>query len=259
MPKTEDHEDQPVNHQPDIARAAALLADPSRAHILKALSDGRALTATLLAAEAGVRAQTASAHLAKLVESRLITTERRGRCRYYKLAGPEVSFAMEALAVIAPPLPVKTLRESNVAGALRRSRTCYDHLAGRLGVELLKSLVESGALQGHDGTHDPARAQRDRPGGYGHDVSYALTPGGCDVMTKLGIDLGDLPARRPMLRYCVDWSEGRHHLAGALGAAIAERLFELDWLRHGNAPRVVHLTDRGRSSLDGMFGLVLEV
>ncbi|MEW2131672.1 winged helix-turn-helix domain-containing protein [Streptomyces sp. NPDC005435] len=246
-----------VHHQPDIARAAALIADPSRARMLKALGDGRALPAGLLAAEAGVSAATASAHLGKLVAAGLVRVESAGRCRYYRLAGPDISLALEALAVIAPPLPVTSLRESSTAGALRRSRTCYDHLAGRLGVALLDSLLQGGLLAGHDGTHRPAEAVRDGAAGYGHDADYRLTETGRRALGRFGVDLTRLPARRPPIRYCVDWSEQRHHLAGAVGAALTARLFALRWLRYGASPRVVHVTETGADGLAGTFGVRL--
>jgi DNA-binding transcriptional ArsR family regulator len=243
------------NRQTDIARAAALIADPSRARILKALSDGRAVPATMLAAEAGVTAQTVSAHLSRLVEAGLIFGERDGRHRYYRLAGPEVSAALEALAVIAPPLPVNSLRESNIANALRRSRTCYDHLAGRLGVSLMQAMIDRELLAGHDGLHRSEEAVRDRPSAYGHDVDYLLTEAGRVELTAFGVDPERLPTRRPVIRYCVDWSERQHHLAGALGAALTARLFDLGWLRYGVSPRIVHLSDVGATGLAGAFGL----
>ncbi|MCX4627010.1 MULTISPECIES: ArsR/SmtB family transcription factor [unclassified Streptomyces] len=251
------HGDQ-LNRQPDIARTAALIADPSRARILKSLSDGRALSAKMLAAEAGVGAPTASVHLAKLVEAGLITVESIGRSRYYRLVGPEVSLALEALAVIAPPLPITTLRESSSANALRRSRTCYDHLAGQLGVALMGALLDHGILTGHDGTHRQAEAVRDQASGYGHDRDYRLTPAGRDALSRFGVEVAGLPGRRRLVRYCVDWSEQQHHLAGAVGAAITARLFQLDWLRYGVSPRVVHLTDAGVGGVAEWLGLQLD-
>ncbi|WP_190128351.1 ArsR/SmtB family transcription factor [Streptomyces mashuensis] len=243
--------------QPDIARAAALVADPSRARILKALCDGRALPAGTLAAEAGVGAPTVSAHLARLMDGGLVTVHREGRHRYYRLAGPDVVAALEALALIAPPLPVSSLRESSIANALQRARTCYDHLAGRLGTDLLHALLDRGVLAGHDGSHVPATAVRDRPAAYGHDVTYRLSPAGRAVLLDFGVDPDGLPRRRPAVRYCVDWSEHRHHLAGGLGAALTGRLFALGWLRHGASPRVVHPTPEGVTGLARTFGLAV--
>lgn len=232
---------------PDIARAAALIADGSRALMLKALCDGRAVAASSLAEEAGVSGSTASVHLAKLVEAGLVLVQRDGRNRRYRLAGPEVAEALEALAVIAPPLPVRSLRQSVRADALRRSRTCYDHLAGQLGVRLMTVLLQTGVLVG-----DRRTEEHDRPASYGRDHRYELADD--SALRALGVDLPK-QGRRPLVRYCVDWSEERHHLAGALGAAITARLFALGWLRHGASPRVVHLTDTGAQGLTKAFGL----
>ncbi|MGZ3144929.1 ArsR/SmtB family transcription factor [Lentzea chajnantorensis] len=247
---------------PDIARAAALIADGSRARILKALCDGRAITATVLADEAGVSGPTASAHLAKLVDAGLVTSHRDGRNRRYRLARAEVAEALEALAVIAPPLRVRSLKQSVRADALRRSRTCYDHLAGQLGVHLMGVLLETKVLvgvDGADGTHHPATAAHDRAASYGRDHRYELTDEGADTLQTLGIDVREHARRRPLVRYCVDWSEERHHLSGALGAAIAHRLFTLEWVRHGVSPRVVHLTKAGASGLSRTFGRPFEM
>ncbi|MER5639719.1 helix-turn-helix transcriptional regulator [Kitasatospora sp. NPDC002227] len=245
-------------HHPDIARAAALIADPSRARILKSLGDGRSLSAKVLAAEAGVGAPTASVHLAKLVEAGLITAESVGRSRYYRLAGPEVSLALEALAMIAPPVPITSLRESSTANALRRSRTCYDHLAGRLGVAVMGGLLQHGILAGHDGRHRGEDAVRDQPLGYGRDHEYRLTEAGREALDRFGVDLAALPERRQLVRYCVDWSEQQHHLAGGIGAALMARLFELGWLRYGVSPRVVHLNTAGATGVGGWLGLRLD-
>ncbi|MFR9795184.1 ArsR/SmtB family transcription factor [Streptomyces sp. MS06] len=248
---------QPLKQQTDIARAAALIADPSRARMLKCLADGRALPASALAGEAGVGAATASAHLAKLVGAGFVTVARQGRHRYYRLAGPDVGAALEALALIAPPLPLTSLKQSNRTKALYRSRSCYDHLAGQLGVGLMRSLLERGVLTGYDGIHRAEQAVRDRPASYGHDVRYRLTAAGREHLRELGVDADRLPPRRPAIRYCVDWSERRHHLAGGLGAVLTSRLFELGWVRRGAGPRVVHLTDSGAEGVERAFGLVL--
>jgi DNA-binding transcriptional ArsR family regulator len=249
-----EQDDERFKADPDIARAAALIADGSRARILKALSDGRAIPASVLAEEARVSAPTASAHLAKLVAAGLVTVARDGRNRNYRLAGGDVSAALEALAVIAPPLPVTSLRQSTRVDALRRSRTCYDHLAGQLGVKLMEVLLNARLLAGADGIHRPRAAVRDRPAAYGRDLQYRLTDTGLTVLSSFGIDVPGLPRRRPLIRYCIDWSEERHHLSGALGAAIATRLFELGWVRHGRRPRVVHLTETGAVGLERTFG-----
>jgi DNA-binding transcriptional ArsR family regulator len=252
-----EHGEEPLKRHPDIARAAALLADPSRARILKCLADGRALPASVLAGEAGVGAATASVHLAKLVEGGLLAVERRGRQRLYRLTGPDVSAAMECLALIAPPLAITSLKQSNRTNALHRARSCYDHLAGRLGVALMRGLLERGVLTGHDGVHRPDEAVRDRPSSYGHDVQYTLTRAGRATLAGLGVDADRLPPRRPAVRYCVDWSEHQHHLAGGLGAVLTARLFALDWVRWGPSPRVVLLTDAGARGLEQALGVAV--
>ena len=168
----------------DIARTAALIGDPGRARVLTALGDGRELAASVLAAEAGVAPSTASAHLAKLVDGGLIRVERHGRHRYFRLAGPEVGRAIEALAQIAPPAPVRSLREGTRAHAIRQARTCYDHLAGRLGVALMAGLIDAGVLTGGDGHHQRGRARADRPSAAGRDLDYRLTDGGADRATR---------------------------------------------------------------------------
>ena len=143
----------------DLARVGALIGDPGRARVLRALADGRELPASVLAAEAGVAPSTASVHLRKLSEGGLVVSERHGRHRYFRLAGPEVARALEALARIAPDAPVRSLREGTRAHAVRAARTCYDHLAGLLGVALMAGLVVGGVLVGGDGRHERGRAR----------------------------------------------------------------------------------------------------
>jgi DNA-binding transcriptional ArsR family regulator len=247
-----------VNGDADIAKIGALVADPARARILLALGDGRALPASVLADEAGVVASTASAHLGKLVDGKLLTVERRGRHRYFALAGPEVAELIEALAKVAPPAPVRSLRDGTQAHAVRNARTCYDHLAGVLGTQLMASMLERGLLTGGDGIFDHAAARRDRPSAPGSDYGYRLTKRGQDELERFGIDFADLRSRpRPLIRYCVDWSEQRHHLAGSLGAALAERMFELRWVSRAKRGRVVTVSDEGVQGLKETFGLEL--
>lgn len=240
----------------DIARIAALVADPARARALMALGDGRALAASVLADEAGVAASTASAHLAKLVDGGLITVQRQGRHRYFQLAGPEVGALIETLAGLAPPAPVRSLRQGTRAHALRCARTCYDHLAGRLGAGLMGALLDRGLLAGADGTFDPHNARRDRLSAPGSDHDYRLTARGRDELTAFGIDFGELASRaRPLIRYCVDWSEQRHHLAGSLGAALTQRMLELGWVSRARRGRAVRVSPAGAEGLARTFGL----
>ncbi|HZU40008.1 MAG TPA: hypothetical protein VE992_03100, partial [Solirubrobacteraceae bacterium] len=178
------------------------------------------------------------------------------RHRYYRLAGAHVARLLETLSEQAPPQPVRSLREGTRANAIRRARYCYDHLAGQLGVGLMGSLLDRGVLSGGDGRFDPEHHPGDRLSAHGHDVDYRLTDEGERWLESFGVELDRFTrARRPLIRYCLDWSEQRHHLAGALGAAIAARLFELDWLRPHPRSRAVLITDRGRAGLREEFGL----
>jgi hypothetical protein len=146
------------------------------------------------------------------------------------------------------------------ANALRHARLCYDHLAGQLGVSLMTALVEGGVLDGGDGGYHPETARTDRLSAPGHDVGYKLTGRGATLIGDFGVDLAGLRAgRRPLIRYCLDWTEQRHHLAGALGAGLAGRLFELGWVCHApSASRAVQLTGEGRVGLAATFGVRLD-
>jgi DNA-binding transcriptional ArsR family regulator len=242
----------------DIAKIGALVAEPARARILLALGDGRALPASVLADEAGVAASTASAHLAKLVDGGLLTVENHGRHRYFAFAGEAVGELIEALARLAPPAPVRSLRQGTKAQALRAARTCYDHLAGVLGAGLMRAMIERDLLTGGDGLFRQVSAGRDRLSAPGFDVDYRLTQRGVAQLDAFGIDFDALAAQhRPLVRYCVDWSEQRHHLAGSLGAALAERMFELGWVSRRRATRALRVTDEGRDGLQETFGLQL--
>jgi DNA-binding transcriptional ArsR family regulator len=240
----------------DISAPAALLSNPSRARVLLALVDGRALPASVLAVEAGVAPSTASEHLAKLCEAGFLVSEIQGRHRYYRIGSGRVVAAVEALAALAPTIPVRSLRQGTRANALRRARLCYDHLAGRVGVELMRAMLDRGMLTGGDGSHDPERAPTDRLSAPGHDVDYRLTEPGAIGLTDLGVDVDGLSgARRPLIRYCLDWTEQRHHLAGALGAAIAGRIFELGWVRRAKVHRALVLTPAGSEGLASALGI----
>lgn len=223
----------------DIAKIGALFADPARARILLALSDGRPLPATVLADEAGVSASTASAHLSKLVSGGLLEVERDGRHRYFSVAGADVAELMEALARVAPSTTIRSLRQGTRAQAIRFARTCYDHLAGVLGTSLMDGMLERELL-----AHDEAASD------------YRLTERGEGELSEFGIELAALRTRRrPLIRGCVDWSERRHHLAGGLGAAVAERMFELGWIERVRSGRAVQVTEPGTRGLRECFGV----
>ncbi|MFV8052943.1 ArsR/SmtB family transcription factor [Mycobacterium sp. 48b] len=235
----------------DIAAVAALLADPARCKVLLALDDGRALPASVLAEEAGISRPTASSHLAKLTDAGLLTVRTQGRHRYYRLAGPEVGALIEQLGRLAPARPVTSLRDGTRAARLRSARTCYDHIAGRLGVALMGSLLDRGVLTGGDGGFHPGGT--DRLSSPGHDVPYQLTDHGRDLLHQMGIELPTGP--RPLVRYCVDWTEQRHHIAGGLGWAILDHFLAAEWLRRVPRHRALTVTDSGRAALSARFGI----
>jgi len=235
----------------DVAAVAGLMGEPARARVLLALMSGRALAASTLATEAGVAPSTLSGHLGRLVDGGLITVETSGRHRYYRLASPQVAEAMEAVARIAPAQPVRSLQQATHAEAIRRARTCYDHLAGRLGVELCAALVSGGILRAEpssNGSRDPVL-------GAGRAKRFVLTAPGRDVLASLEVPL-DPPTRRPLVRYCVDWSEQRPHLSGWLGAALLMRFESLGWVSRTER-RIVRVNASGRSALPQQLGVDL--
>ncbi|MGA9857036.1 MAG: winged helix-turn-helix domain-containing protein [Solirubrobacteraceae bacterium] len=238
----------------DISVVGALLADAGRCRMLFAVNDGRALPASRLAAEAGVSAATASTHLKKLVDAELLSVEPHGRHRYYRLAGPDVARLLETMAQLAPTQPIRSLREHTRARALRDARTCYDHVAGRLGVAIMRSLLTRDLITGGTGTFDPRTARSDRLSSYGRDIDYRLTPAGTDFLANLGVTL---PSGRRAIRYCVDWSEQAHHLAGGLGRGLLDRLIDLDWVRRNPNSRAIDITDAGRTGLADTFAFDL--
>src|SRR6266702_3790470 len=194
---------QPVPWDADIASAAALIADSTRAAILRALLPDRPLAAGELARLAG--AATASFHLAKLLEGGLITVIRQGRHRYYRLAGHEVAAAIEALGLISPGLPVRTLRQSREAAAMAEARTCYDHLAGRAGVALLDGMLSRGLIQ------EKPSGRTDR--GDTSSRRFEVTGAGAKVLGSFGLDIGEIRrSRRRFAGLCIDWTQRRGHL-----------------------------------------------
>lgn len=243
----------------NIAALGALLSDPRRCRVLLALGDGRALPASVLASEDGVAFSTASEHLGKLLDAQLLRVERHGRHRYYRLAGPHVARLLETLAQYAPAAPVRSLKEGTRAHTVRKARCCYDHLGGRLAVGLMDSLLEREVIIRGDGRFDPVHARDDRFAAPGRDVDYRLGDHGASWLRDFGVDIDAVQAgRRPLIRYCLDWSEQRHHLAGALGAAVARVLFERGWLNPAPRSRAVMVTDVGERALRAQLGVVLD-
>jgi len=220
----------------DIAPVAALVGDPARARMLTALMDGRARTAKELAYGAGITPQTASSHLAKLLRARLLAMERQSRHRYFRLATPSVGHAVEALMAVSATRPRGTTSEVPLDG-LRLARTCYDHLAGQLGVVVTDAMV---------------RRQFLKPTGR----DFLLTTPGARFLGRLGIDVEKTRReRRVFARQCLDWSERRAHLAGSLGAAMARRCIEMRWVRRVNEARTLTLTPQGLRGLRAWFGI----
>ncbi|MHC5655788.1 ArsR/SmtB family transcription factor [Stappia sp. ICDLI1TA098] len=213
---------------PDIARIAALVADPARSSMLLALMDGRALTATELAGVGGITKQTASGHLAKLVEGEVLCVEAQGRHRYFRLAGPHVASLLEALMVFSSDA-VPPLRTGPKDPALRKARVCYDHLAGEMGVLIFDRAQEGGWLSG----------DLTRP-----DLS--VRDDGWARLAEIGVTPDDLSrSNRPVCRACLDWSQRRHHLAGQIGKAMLDRLLALSWARRLPSSRVVSFSPEG--------------
>lgn len=244
----------------DVASVAALFADRTRARVLVALSDGRALPASVLATEAGVTPQAASAQLSRLQAAGLLAVEQSGRHRYYRLANDQVTVILEALAQLAPAQPVRSLRQSTRAAALRSARACYDHLAGRLGVDLTQALIDRRALSPTDGIHDTRRRADDRLSSQLAEHPWVLGPAAPEVFATLGVPadrLADRRSRRPLLRFCVDWSEQRHHLAGQLGADVLTALLDSGWATRAPGQRAIRLTPSGRRVLTSHLGLEL--
>lgn len=235
----------------DSAAIGALLSDPGRCRVLLALDDGRALPASRLASEAGVAPSTASEHLSKLVNAGLLSVERSGRHRYFRLAGPQVGGLLETMAQLAPAKPSRSLREGTRARQLRDARTCYDHLAGRLGVSVMAAMLQAGHLTGGDGAFDPEQVTRDRLSAPGWDADYQLTDSGRAFLVDIGVRV---PAARPV-RYCVDWTEQRHHLAGGAGRGLLNCLVDLGWIRRLPASRAVTVTQAGRVALAEHFNV----
>jgi DNA-binding transcriptional ArsR family regulator len=226
---------------PAIAAVAALIGDPSRAAMLAALLGGVARPAGELARCAGITPQTASVHLARLVESGLVTTVRSGRHRYFSLAGVPVARTLEALALVAPPASPSGAKAGFELRRLRRARTCYDHLAGALGVAVTDALVQRARLEAHV-------------------EGYEVTAGGEVWLRAMGIRLDRIRAgRRAFARACIDWSERRPHLAGALGAALTTWLFEEEWIVRVAGTRAVAPTPKGRRGLRRELGIRVDL
>ncbi len=222
---------------PNIVAIAALIGDRARADMLTALMTGKALTATELADVAGVTKQTASAHLAKLLDRNLLAVAKQGRHRYFRLADADVAQMLESLMGVAQRAGSVRLQTGPSEPALRRARVCYDHLAGDVGVQVFESMQQLRLL---------------RVVGEGAE----LTSRGSEFCRALAIDIDALiKMRRPLCRVCLDWSVRRHHLAGALGAAILELCFKRAWAKRVKNSRIISFTVAGERALRDHFAL----
>jgi DNA-binding transcriptional ArsR family regulator len=224
-----------------LAQIGAVIGDPARAAILSLLLDGVEHSATELALAANVTASTASWHLRSLSDAELVAVEQRGRMRFYRLASPLAARTLEGMMTLAAAAPERPRARSRIDEALREARTCYDHFAGRLGVGIFDALVGRDLLL--TGEADTAE----------------LTGEGRDLFGALGVDLDQVRSgRRRACRTCLDWSERRPHLAGAVGAALASRCFDLGWVRRMPSTRAVAVTVEGRRGLEASLGLRLQ-
>ncbi|QQE80028.1 helix-turn-helix transcriptional regulator [Alicyclobacillus sp. SO9] len=220
----------------NITTVAALIGDKTRTAILLALADGRALPAGELAKMAGVSPQTASNHLAKLVEGKLITVEAWSRHRYYRLAGSDVANMLEAIASCAPPSPIRSLRQSEQVKALRHARTCYNHIAGELGVRFTEALVTRTYLkEANDG--------------------FLLTPEGETWLRNFGIAKRIIGQAHVAVPWHNDWTERVHHIAGPVALAVTKKMFEMGWIDHGRIRRSITVTPVGREAFAREFGI----
>jgi DNA-binding transcriptional ArsR family regulator len=222
---------------PIIAEIAALVGDPARATMVSALLDGRALTASELTGAARISPQTASTHLAKLTEAGLLSVVRNGRHRYFRLASPTVADMIDGIVAVALQKRPRYRPLSGHARALNEARICYDHLAGRLSVDLTDAFVAREYI-------------------VLDDEGAEITTAGTRVFTEFGIELPTLRStRRHFCRLCLDWTERRPHIAGAVGAALTKRYLDLGWMERMRHSHAVVVTPSGRRGFQRIFGV----
>lgn len=223
---------------PRLDEIGRLVGDPSRATMLEALMDGRAWTGRELAHFAHVSPSTASSHLQRLVNGRLLAVLAQGRNRYYRIASPSIAYALESLMALAPARTPRHPSERRIARELAAARFCYDHLAGRLGVMLTDALVARGAIAFSES-------------------AGALTDVGASLFRRLDIEIAQERGRRPVCRPCLDWSERRAHLAGLAGAALGTAALERAWVERARNSRALTVTRAGAHALRELFGVDL--
>ena len=222
----------------NISTIAHLIAEPVRAVILITLSDGSALSAGALAEAAGVTAQTTSSHLSKLLYGGLITMQREGRNRYYRIAGQHVVAALESLASAGPPEAVWRTTPNRSARDLQFARCCYDHLAGEIGVAITQAMLDRKLIEDSG------------------DRTYALTEEGCRWLERIGIDIGELALiQGHHARQCLDWTERKNHVAGILGVRLMEAYVAWKWMKKNPGTRAISVTKQGWAALREHFGI----
>ncbi len=225
---------------PNVGKVAALIGDPVRSKILFALLDGGELSASELAFRGEASPQAASAHLAKLVDGGLLCARNAGRQRLFCIASGEIAHAIEVLASIAPVAPVKSLNQHSAMQRLRRARSCYDHLAGRLGVAVTDALTERRIIAADSET-------------------FTVTRNGERFFSEIGVDLEAARAsRRHFARACMDWTERRHHVAGSLGAALLGTFIKHEWVLCNPRDRSLEITRKGNENLENAFGIRIQ-
>jgi len=221
----------------NFKKIASLIGEPVRATIMWTLLDGKALTATELAIVADTTLPNLSMHVNRLVQAGLLSVESQGRHKYYKFSRKDVAYAIEAMANLLPPEPVAPITGNDNNTAIRNCRTCYDHLAGKVGVALTESLLQKKLII-ESGKH------------------FDVTTKGERFFSDLGMNIDEIKnKRRSFLRPCLDWSERRYHMAGALPAALLDHMLALDWIRRQKNSRAITVTAKGQSEFYKHFKL----
>lgn len=222
---------------PNISKIAALLSDQTRSSILLSLMDGTIHPVSELAYIAKVKPQTASFHLHKMLEANLISVEKHGRHRYYRLISSDVATVIESMLNISPEPPVNSLRDSREKSAIHYARTCYDHLAGYMGVQITNSLIQQNIIKKEG-------------------LNFEVTQEGNHFFQSFGINIDEQKKkRRAYARCCLDWSERQHHIAGALGNALLVKMLEQQWITRLPNTRAIKVTSNGSTQIKKNFGL----
>lgn len=222
-----------------FVKTAALIGDPTRAVIMWTLLDGRAFTATELAIVANTSPQNISMHLTKLLDGDLLSVEKQGRHKYYRFSNKEVAYAVEAMASLIPKPEIRSKKETENYHPIKYCRTCYDHLAGKIGVALTDSLLEQKIILNKNDT-------------------FQISAEGKKWFSDFGINIEEAQKqKRIFLKPCLDWSERRNHLSGSIGALLLNKMITEDWLRKTKNSRAVIITGKGEKELLKHFKIVV--